>query len=373
MRRMAILAQLSDPHVRLPPDDEGSGAALEAAVRAVLALDPLPDAVVVTGDLADGAQPAEYERVRELLDPLPMPVHLLPGNHDEGVAADYSVQVGGLRLIACDTTIPGHDEGEVDLEWLEAALDEDRETPTIVAMHHPPILTGIGGLDAIGLTNRDALAGLLQRSPQVRRVIAGHVHRGAFGVVGGCGVVACPSTNLQAKLEIGTRRLHDRARAAGLRRPRPGGRRAGLAPPADLGVPNGTSLCTEWPVGRAPELVSFTDGRPRWPSCRPSPRTSPSTARRSSRAISCSPSRRRGIVLREPVDQTLDAGADLQREVRRRAAHELAHVVDRHGTAQAFGLLGLGHVSRLRCRRAGSREGRRCATARPPRWRPRHP
>jgi 3',5'-cyclic AMP phosphodiesterase CpdA len=71
-------------------------------------------------------------------------------------------------------------------------------------MHHPPILTGIGGLDAIGLTNRDALAGLLQRSPQVRRVIAGHVHRGAFGVVGGCGVVACPSTNLQSKLEIGT-------------------------------------------------------------------------------------------------------------------------------------------------------------------------
>ena len=71
-------------------------------------------------------------------------------------------------------------------------------------MHHPPILTGIGGLDAIGLTNRDALAGLLQRSPQVRRVIAGHVHRGAFGVVGGCGVVACPSTNLQAKLEIGS-------------------------------------------------------------------------------------------------------------------------------------------------------------------------
>ena len=35
-------------------------------------------------------------------------------------------------------------------------------------------------------------------------MIAGHVHRGAFGVVGGCGVVACPSTNLQAKLEIGT-------------------------------------------------------------------------------------------------------------------------------------------------------------------------
>ena len=199
-----MIAQLSDPHIRLPPEDEGSGAALEAAVLAVLALDPLPDAVVVTGDLADGGAAAEYERVEALLEPLPMPVHVLPGNHDEGLEARYVVQVGELRLIACDTKIPGRDEGEVDLAWLEAVLDEDRETPTIVAMHHPPILTGIGGLDVIGLTNRDALAELLQRSPQVRRVIAGHVHRGAFGVIGGCGVVACPSTNLQAKLEIGT-------------------------------------------------------------------------------------------------------------------------------------------------------------------------
>jgi 3',5'-cyclic AMP phosphodiesterase CpdA len=198
---VTILAQLSDPHVRLPPEDEGSGAALEAAVRAVLALDPLPDAVVVTGDLADGAAPAEYERVSALLEPLPMPVHLLPGNHDEGIEAGYAVQVGELRLVACDTTIAGRDEGEIDRAWHEATLDG---TPTSVAMHHPPILAGIGGLDEIGLTNRDALAGLLQRSQQVRRVIAGHVHRGAFGVVGGCGVVACPSTNLQAKLEIGT-------------------------------------------------------------------------------------------------------------------------------------------------------------------------
>jgi 3',5'-cyclic-AMP phosphodiesterase len=201
-----VLAQLSDPHMRLPPEDQGAGAALEAAVRAVLRLEPLPDAVIVTGDLADGARAAEYERVRELLAPLPMPVHLLPGNHDDpaAVGGSYAVRVGDVRLVACDSTIPGRDDGELDLAWLEAELARDPRTPTIVAMHHVPILTGIGGLDAIGLTNRDALGALLERSPQVRRVIAGHVHRGAFGVVGGCGVVACPSTNLQAKLEIGT-------------------------------------------------------------------------------------------------------------------------------------------------------------------------
>jgi hypothetical protein len=72
-------------------------------------------------------------------------------------------------------------------------------------MHHPPLDTGIAALDAIGLPRGDraALAALLSRSAHVRRVAAGHVHRGAFDVLGGCGVVACPSTNLATRLRIG--------------------------------------------------------------------------------------------------------------------------------------------------------------------------
>jgi Icc protein len=201
-----ILAQLSDPHIRVGPNDQGSAAALADAVGAVLALDPLPDAVLVTGDLAEGGTAAEYERVRELLAPLPIPVHVLPGNHD---ALDwdgpYAADCGDLRLVLCDTSITDRDDGHLDLDWLDAQLAQST-APTIVAMHHPPLLTGIGGLDALGLPEleRAALAALLGRSPHVRRVVAGHVHRAAFGTLGGCAVVTCPSTNLQAKLEIGS-------------------------------------------------------------------------------------------------------------------------------------------------------------------------
>ena len=72
-------------------------------------------------------------------------------------------------------------------------------------MHHPPLEIGIPVLDRIGLPAEDraALAELLARSPHVCRVIAGHVHRTAFAVLGGCGVVTCASTNRQAKLEFG--------------------------------------------------------------------------------------------------------------------------------------------------------------------------
>ena len=107
--------------------------------------------------------------MRELLEPLPMPVYVLPGNHDEPGRARRGLRRAGGRAAAGrvrPAPIPGRDDGEVDLDWLAATLVEDRETPTIVAMHHPPILTGIGGLDAIGRLrgNREALGALLERS-----------------------------------------------------------------------------------------------------------------------------------------------------------------------------------------------------------------
>jgi 3',5'-cyclic AMP phosphodiesterase CpdA len=201
-----MLAQLSDPHVQ----DDDSAAALAAAVRSVLELTPLPDAVLVTGDLAEHGTADEYERIRELLAPLPMPVHVIAGNHDDREAlrahfgATATAGVGDLRLVACDTTQPGRDDGRLDVAWLAARLAES-DAPTIVAMHHPPLEIGIPVLDRIGLPDADrtALAALLARSPHVCRVIAGHVHRTVFGVLGGCGVVMCPSTNRQAKLEFG--------------------------------------------------------------------------------------------------------------------------------------------------------------------------
>jgi 3',5'-cyclic AMP phosphodiesterase CpdA len=199
------IAQLSDPHIRVGPDDEGSAAALAKAVDAVLALTPLPQAVVVTGDLAEHAAAAEYQRFYELMLPLSMPYHVLPGNHDDlDWPGPHTVDCDGTRVVLCDTHIAGRDDGRLDLDWLEAELSV--AAPTIVAMHHPPILIGIGGLDAIGLPEheRAALAELLARSPHVVRVIAGHVHRTAASTLGGCGVTTCASTNLQAKLELGS-------------------------------------------------------------------------------------------------------------------------------------------------------------------------
>lgn len=200
--------------MRVGPGDEGTGAAFEAAVAGVASLDPQPDGVVLSGDLAEHADPREYERVRELLAPLSTPVWALPGNHDDldALLACFDmptsgVMCGELRLVACDSTVRGEDGGSLDSERLgrlEGLLAEVPSAPTIVAMHHPPFDIGVDAFDAIGLpaADRAGLAELLAAHPQVRRVVTGHVHRGAVGRLGGCPVIACPSTWRQSALDL---------------------------------------------------------------------------------------------------------------------------------------------------------------------------
>ena len=66
-----ILAHLSDPHIVAPGELLSGGVDtaeyLRRAVAAVSRLDPLPDLAVLTGDLVDCGDPAEYEHLRALL------------------------------------------------------------------------------------------------------------------------------------------------------------------------------------------------------------------------------------------------------------------------------------------------------------------
>ncbi|HEX8208389.1 MAG TPA: metallophosphoesterase [Solirubrobacteraceae bacterium] len=210
-----LLAHLSDPHIGATwAGDRDPVARLEAAVAAVLAL--RPGAVVVSGDLSENGTDEEYERVRSLLAPLDDAVHVLPGNHDDRArlrhwfglpgAGDepirYAADLGPLRLLALDTTIPGADAGALEgdqLAWLDAELAVAPDRPTVLAMHHTPLLTGLQDFDAFGLAaaDREALAGVVRRHPQVRRLVGGHVHIPLTTELGGRTVMTGPSTYVQ--------------------------------------------------------------------------------------------------------------------------------------------------------------------------------
>jgi 3',5'-cyclic-AMP phosphodiesterase len=232
--RPFLLVQLSDPHIGADWGDGDSVAMLAAAVGAVRALVPNPDAVLISGDLADHAADAEYEQVRELVAPLDAPLYVLPGNHDDGIAlrrhfgvagadgqpVQYAAELGPLRLVVLDSTLAGEDRGELDadrLAWLEETLAAAPDTPTLLALHHPPLATGIPAFDRIGLppTDRLALGRVIDAHPQVRRIVAGHLHRTVSAELGGRNVLVVPSTYVQAQLEFGAEEIQLSAEPSG--------------------------------------------------------------------------------------------------------------------------------------------------------------
>lgn len=219
---MTLIAQLSDPHVvahgRLLLREFDTGAMLEAAVRRVAQLDPQPDLVVLSGDLVNRGRAEEYARLRELLAPLTMPWQLMVGNHDDRAALRAAFpehhfaletlccarrDLAGLELLFLDSIIPGEEGGliaEAHLAWLDAAHRADR--PALLFMHHPPFPTGIHGMDVIACRNAELLASWLERRPQVRAVICGHVHRTTFTSFAGRPAVTAPSVAHQIACDL---------------------------------------------------------------------------------------------------------------------------------------------------------------------------
>lgn len=134
------LVQLSDLHLRAGEDGHGPAERLRRVVQQVAALQPRPVAVLLSGDLADDPSDAAYEQVHELLAPLGIPIHAIPGNHDGrtllrahflpgdapmDAPVHFAVSCGALRLVGCDTTLAGSDGGvmgEAERYWLEQTL-----------------------------------------------------------------------------------------------------------------------------------------------------------------------------------------------------------------------------------------------------------
>jgi 3',5'-cyclic AMP phosphodiesterase CpdA len=219
LARPFLLAQLSDLHLDAEREaGAGPTASLETVLVALGRLPTAVDAVLVSGDLANGRKAAEYALARELLGRLGVPVHVLPGNNDDRAALreafdlpgdgnepiDYAVDLGPLRLVVIDSTIPGKTRGEftpAQLERLGAELAAAPETPTIVATHHPPLTTAIAEWDRFNLRRkaREALAATIAPHPQVKAIVGGHLHRIAASTLAGRPVIVAPSTYLQAR------------------------------------------------------------------------------------------------------------------------------------------------------------------------------
>ncbi len=219
-----LLVQLSDLHLRAGELGAGPAQRLQRAVGAVAALTPRPCAVLLSGDLADEPSAEAYEQARSMLQELGLPLHAIPGNHDDrdllraqfgeaaapGSPVHFQAMCGELRVVGCDSTRPGSDAGELvaqELRWLADTLALEPRTPTLLALHHPPVLTGVRSMDSIALSpgSRAALEELLAGHPQVLACTCGHVHTAMGAAFAGRPLLICPSTNSTVRLDLRAR------------------------------------------------------------------------------------------------------------------------------------------------------------------------
>lgn len=212
------VAHLSDPHL-LAEGLMFDSIDVEANLRSALArlgdLELPPQAIVLTGDLADRAEPKAYRRLREVVEPaaaaLGAQVVWVMGNHDDraayalelyGEAAadgprDRVHHLGGLRVVALDTSVPGYHHGELSedqLAWLADVLASPAEHGTLLAMHHPPIPVPLQRVAAlIELHDQDRLAAVVAGS-DVRGILGGHFHYTSWGTFAGVPVSVASAT-----------------------------------------------------------------------------------------------------------------------------------------------------------------------------------
>jgi 3',5'-cyclic AMP phosphodiesterase CpdA len=128
---MFVVAHVSDTH--FGNDQQDPTTRLDRVMDHLLALDPRPDVLVVSGDVADHGLPEEYAAARA---------------------------------------------------WLESELAASHQ-PTFVVLHHPPLTIGIGLMDPIRLLDGEPLGAVVTRHPHVLATLVGHAHTMATTTFGG--------------------------------------------------------------------------------------------------------------------------------------------------------------------------------------------
>ncbi|MGI9406899.1 MAG: metallophosphoesterase [Hyphomicrobiaceae bacterium] len=213
------IAQISDTHLSV--DHPSRTNDLERCIAQVNTLDPQPDMVVHTGDVAHNGLPEEYETARRLLDTLKAPVVVLAGNRDrraplidafadlgylppDASFVQYAIDRFPVRLVCIDTVSTASNKGHMckhRLDHLAALLDEDPAKPTVVFMHHPPFEVSVGP-DPFHFEAESAARALQALIAQHNNIVAarcGHVHRDTTGHIGTvpAAIMSCCANDLR--------------------------------------------------------------------------------------------------------------------------------------------------------------------------------
>ena len=213
------VVQVTDPHLYRDTDGVLAGISTWQTFRAVLAQIERQhgdfDFLVLTGDLAQDEEFDTYLMLREALGDWLERCRIIPGNHDDPAnlrkafpdlfsqdrgPLTFELSIGDWKIIGLDSHLPGETKGRVganQLQWLRDELRMDSSTRTLLFVHHPPVAINVDWLDEIGLDGAADLVDVIEASPQIKVICAGHVHQEFAGRIGAVAMYTTPSTCVQ--------------------------------------------------------------------------------------------------------------------------------------------------------------------------------
>jgi len=224
-----LIAHLSDLHITAPGRKAygkvPTGDNLARCVNHINNLSPQPDIVLVTGDVTFDGTAEETALAGRLLGDLRMPWYVVPGNHDnpdtlkvlqhgwerapmirkESRGFDYFLSDFAVSLLGIDSSTPNSPGGKVSndqAKWIHRCLVENGDKPVILFLHHPPVRCGVLETDEDGFEGADLLGAVVDRFPNIIRVLCGHIHLASHVNWHGTIVSTAPSMGLQLYLDL---------------------------------------------------------------------------------------------------------------------------------------------------------------------------
>lgn len=220
-----VIAQLTDLHIGPASDPICAQNAdrLDICLNRISQMRRQPDLILLTGDLTEHGDDESFRYVLNRVKQIKIPVRVALGNHDVKLKSAASIRheyflsqdwtsdedsQNSLRVILADTCETGVHGGVFSEERafdLAMILSAKTDTPTLLAIHHPPCPIGIDWMDPLMAepwANR--LKEVIQGAPQIIGIICGHVHVSAHTEFAGVRLGVAPAVAPQSHVELAT-------------------------------------------------------------------------------------------------------------------------------------------------------------------------
>ena len=225
-----LIAQISDTHIVLPSGHEEIETSnnrienLRKCVKDIKSLTPAPDIIIHTGDVTHSGKKEEYEIVKSIFDDLDIPIFYTPGNRDNRinlknvlnkknvVFADnkhliYGVEFIDFNIISMDTHCEDCSKGDLSeekLDLLSKTLNEFKEKPFFIFMHHPPFNVSKTVNQAYEIHKKENViefSKLIKNYKKLFGVFSGHIHRNCYSKIGNVFACSMPSIAIDLSWE----------------------------------------------------------------------------------------------------------------------------------------------------------------------------